>query len=350
MASIRKHKRSPYWFLRRRDLDSGKWVEKSTGLRTDDAAQTRKAQRMADKATVDESRVGVRADSPAFAVWVPGYLVTHYDQQSPETKRRMTTAWQALRLFLNWRGIVYPRQVKYADAQEYLRWRNEEAVHGRFVGHNTALLELKFLSQLMTEAIRREFCEANPLTHLGVARAPQKAKPELSDEDIAKLRKGLVNQPDWMRIAVEIALYTGCRFNECAIEMRNIDLEKKVMRMRDSKRKETDPKKYFTVPIHPSLIPLFTSLKASGAERTCEISREKNWRINRLFKHCDVNATFHSLRVTFVTRCHRGGLSESEAMRLVNHSSKLVHAVYSRLNAEDARAAQARIPLPSLAQ
>jgi hypothetical protein len=57
-------------------------------------------------------------------------------------------------------------------------------------------------------------------------------------------------------------------------------------------------------------------------------------------------ATSHSLRVSFVTRCHRAGLSESQAMRLVNHSTRLVHAVYSKLNLSDARAAAALVPPP----
>jgi hypothetical protein len=50
--------------------------------------------------------------------------------------------------------------------------------------------------------------------------------------------------------------------------------------------------------------------------------------------------------VSFISRCHRAGLTEQQAMRLVNHSSRLVHRIYSRLNVEDARLAMQKVPLP----
>lgn len=346
MAFLRKNKRSPYWYLVRRDLDTGHWIEKSTGLRFDLASDTRKAQRAADKASAEERRVGSPRTSPAFLAWVPSYIATHWQNTRGDSRRRYAGAWQALRAFLNAFDLTYPRQIKYSHGEEYIRWRLANAVHGRKVRHNTALLEIKFLSQLLNEAIRREFAESNPIARLGVARTPPKLKPELTDAQIKKLRLGLAKQPDWMRAAFEIALYTGCRFSECEIPIENIDLRNGTIRLRDAKRSENDPRKYFTVPLHDKLRPIFQNLKSNRATKTCELNADKNGRINKLFRQCGVQASFHSLRVTFITRCHRGGLSEAEAMRLVNHSSHLIHRIYSRLNVEDVRSAQAKIPLP----
>jgi integrase len=345
MAHLVQEKRSPFWYLRKRDLDSGLWVKKSTGLRIDNAADTRKAQRLAEKASVEEQRIGGPLSSPAFQAWVPGYIATHW-QGTGDSKRRYGVAWQAIKAFLNEHGIIYPRQVRYAHGGAYIRWRLATEVHGRKVGHNTALLEVKFLSQLINEAIRREFTESNPIARLGIARTAQKIKPELTDDDIAKIRAKLVDQPEWMRTCFEIALYTGCRFSECSIPIENIDLTAGTIRLRDSKRGENDPRKHFTVPIHQGLAPTLERIAASGQKITCSLSADKNGRINTLFKSAGVEASFHSLRVTFVTRCHRGGLSEVEAKRLVNHSSSLIHRIYSRLNVEDVRAAQTKIPLP----
>lgn len=344
VAHLRKHRRSPFWYLRRRDLDTGSWVQKSTGLRADSAEDTRKAQRMADKATVEEQKVGTTRFNPAFSAWVPGYIASHWTGQG-DSKRRYGVAWQAIRRFLNEQGIIYPRQIRYAHGAAYINWRRATKVHGKAVGHNTALLEIKFLSQLVNEAIRREFTESNPIARLGIARTAQKIKPELTDKQIADIRAKLVGELEWMRTCFEIALYTGCRFSECSIPMENIDLTAGTIRLRDAKRSENDPRKYFTVPIHASLRPTLERLAASGTTRTCELSADKNGRINDRIKQV-VNASFHSLRVTFITRCHRGGLSQAEAMRLVNHSSTLVHRIYSRLNVEDVRQAQSRIPLP----
>ncbi len=346
VAHIRRHARSPFWYLRTRDLDTGKWIQKSTGYRADDPADTRKAQRLADKATAQERQVGGPTTSPAFLAWVPGYIASHWPKGS-DSKRRYTTAWQAIKPFLASQGIVYPRQIKYAHGDAYLRWRLVTKVHGRAVRHNTALLEIKFLSQLMNEAIRREFAESNPLARLGIARESQKEKPELSNADITAIRARLRDEPEWMRTAFEIALYTGCRFSECAIPIKNLDFAAGTIRLRDAKRKEGDPRKYFTVPMHNSLKPTLLALLNKGATETCSLSQDKNGRINKAIRKAGVVASFHSLRVTYVTRCHRAGLSQSEAMRLTNHSSVLIHRIYSRLNVEDVRQAQSKIQLPS---
>ncbi len=341
MATIRQIPRSPFWQLRYRDTDTGQWREKSTGL-----TDARAAQRMADRATAVEKRLfAERIDRADFRAWVPGYLDSHWPKGS-QSRRRYTTAWQAIKPFLATQGIVYPRQLKYQHGQAYIEWRQAHPVHGRAVSRNTALLEVKFLAQLVNEAIRREFCESNPLSRLGVARTAPKLKPELTDAQITTLRTALAKQPEWMRIAFEISLYTGCRFSECEIPIANIDFAAGTIRLRDAKRNENDPRKYFTVPIHERLRPLLQSLQVQGRIVTVNLSRDFNGRINKFFRSAGVNASFHSLRVTFVTRCHRGGLSESQAMRMTNHSSMLVHRIYSRLNVDDVRKFQAQIPLP----
>lgn len=351
MASLRRHDRSPFWFIRRRDLDTNKWFEKSTGLRADSREDTRKAQRLADKASLEERRVGSPNNNPAFQTWVTEFIDTHW-QNAGDSTRRYTVAWRAVKAFLAASDITYPRQVKYRHGAAYIEWRVSNPVHGKHVGHNTALLELKFLSQLMNEAIRREFAEANPLIRMGIQKAAQRIKPEFNDQQIKKLREAFAKEPEWMQRAAEISLYTGCRISECEIPLERVDLRAGTIRLRDAKRKESDPRKYFTVPIHPQLRPLLQRIKKNGEAVTCSLgfdkSRDKNGRINKVIKNTlGEKFTFHCYRVTFVTRCHRGGLSESEAMRLVNHSSQLVHRIYSRLNVEDVRLAQRKIPLPS---
>jgi integrase len=350
VAHLRQHKRSPFWSLRRRNLDTGRWEERSTGLRVDDPSETLKAQRAADKASAQEQRIGTPKNSPAFLAWVPDYLASHWRNPGSDSPRRYAGAWQAIRAFLETHGIDYPRQIKYGHGEAYLRWRKATPVNGRMVVHNTALLELKFLSQLITEAIRREFTDSNPIAHLGIARDAAKIKPELTDKQIKTAMHALEPQPQWMADTFEIGLYTGCRFNECEIPVDQINLAKRTIRMEDSKRDENDPRKYFTIPIHPELFPtlkrMVADAKAEKRPAIVSLSADKNGRINKVLKKA-VGSTFHSLRVTFITRCHRGGLTESEAMRLVNHSSQIVHRIYSRLDVEDARAAQTKIPLPS---
>jgi integrase len=59
----------------------------------------------------------------------------------------------------------------------------------------------------------------------------------------------------------------------------------------------------------------------------------KDW--VKFFSGLGLPYSFHCLRVTVVTRLARAGISESQAMRYVGHSSTLVHALYRKLRPED---------------
>jgi integrase len=148
-----------------------------------------------------------------------------------------------------------------------------------------------------------------------------------------------------MLTAFEICAHTGCRFNESEFGPEDVDFDKKILWLTDSKRAETDSRKKFSVPLSEPLAAHLKEVFTKRNRTTVKLVPDQNTRFNKVLKAA-CGATSHSLRVSFITRCHRAGLSESMAMRLVNHSTRLVHAVYSKLNIEDAREAVARVPPP----
>jgi hypothetical protein len=150
-----------------------------------------------------------------------------------------------------------------------------------------------------------------------------------------------------MRTVFEMMLHLGCRFAETSIPLENIDLTRDIIHLIDSKRADGDPRKLYAVPLPANLRPYLIALKNSGKARTVPLlTREDNRRFNIILKEATAGATSHSLRVAFISRCHRAGLTELQAMRLVNHSTQLVHRIYSRLGVEDVRAAMAAMPQP----
>ena len=68
-----------------------------------------------------------------------------------------------------------------------------------------------------------------------------------------------------------------------------------------------------------------------------KLVRSDNTFFNKVMKEATgiPKMTSHCNRVTFVTGCHRSGLSERQSKLLVNHSSSLVHDIYSKLNIQD---------------
>lgn len=338
MASLKKTKKSPFWILRRRDPKTGDWRDSSTGLRHDNPAESQAARRLAHKATQDEQKSVFNAKDPGhFARWVPAYIANHYTR--PGSRRRYEIAWANLAAFLASKRLTHPRQIRYEHAEEYMQWRKAQGV-----GQNTARCEAKFLAFLLNEAMRRDYAERNVIALAKIRLAPVKAKPDLGPALLQKARDEFAQRPAWMRNVFEIMLHTGCRFSEAAMPLSQIDFENDILYVADAKRQDTDPRKLYPIPLPPALRPFLESLRDSGAKRTAPApTREDNRRWNIILKDA-TGATSHSLRVSFISRCHRAGLSEMQAMRLVNHSSQLVHRIYSRLSVEDMRAAMLQVP------
>ena len=340
MAFLRKSKKSAFWSLRYRDLDTGRWREETTKFRHDDPVQTRAAQRLCHAACKEEAEVAPLPDGE-FGDWVPSYLAEHYKRD--QSLHRYEAAWLRLSEWLKIHNLRHPRQILYVHVDEYMRWRKEKGA-----SQNTARLEIKFFSFIIREAMRRDYCEKNPFALANIPRQPSAEKPDLQDESLRAARAAFAKRPAWMRTVFEICSHIGCRFSESSLPMSRVDFDEKLIWIEDSKRDDGDPKKTYAVPMPESLIAYLLTLK--GQDRTVPVlSRDMNRCFNIVLKEA-TGATSHSLRVSFISRCHRAGLSEAQAMRLVNHSTRMVHRIYSRLSLADARGAMARVAPPPLLQ
>jgi len=340
MASLYKKPRSPFWWLRYRDLDTGDWRGKSLKLRVDDNAETRRAQKIADQFSAKEAQVSCLA-SGTFVSWVSDYIADHY--RNPRSKNRYTHAWARIWRFLHAAGIHHPRQLHYQHAQSYMDARKKEGA-----SQNTARLEFKFLSFIMQEAIRRDYADRNPLALARIEKTPSKEKPYLTAEEIHAIRQHLKKKPVWMLTVLEICAHLGCRFNESAFSKEQVDFKNDQVWLIDSKRKETDPRKKYLVPLPPTLKTYLRKLFKKQDFTVKPLSGEQNRLLNKELNKIRKGATSHSFRVSFITRCHEASLTEYQAMRLVNHSNTLVHQIYAKLGIDDVKKAAKLVapPLP----
>lgn len=334
MASLYRDSESPFWYLKFKD-GAGKWRCKSLRpLRHGIPADTRKAKAEADKHSLEEHTRGPQRDS--WASWVPAYLKGRY--LNPDTRRRVLNAWDRLAEYLVKKGIGSPQELRYSDCMDYMPYRVEKAEH------NTARLELKILSVVCDEAIRRGIIARNPAAKLGIARVRGKERPELSDDDITKIRLALKSEPDWMSHAFEIAVHMGCRLSETAVFADDIDPSLSLIHFR-----RTKGDKPFTVPVNPLLKPLLKKLRVGAKDRIFELPSDAARDFHRFFKKLALpEVTFHSTRVTVASRLARSGYPLAKAMRLLNHSSELVHRQYQRLQAEDVADAYEVLRIPSV--
>jgi integrase len=85
-----------------------------------------------------------------------------------------------------------------------------------------------------------------------------------------------------------------------------------------------------------ALHPLFECLRKTKQKYTLDFPFQPSRRWQQFFIKIEKpHLCFHCLRVTYVNRLRRAGVPREAAMRLVNHSSELIHQVYQREKVED---------------
>jgi integrase len=92
----------------------------------------------------------------------------------------------------------------------------------------------------------------------------------------------------------------------------------------------------FSVPMPSALRPLFERIRKAKQKFAVEFPFQPSRRWQQFFiKIKKPHLCFHCLRVSYVNRLRRAGVPREAAMRLVNHSSELIHSIYQRERVED---------------
>ena len=344
-TSVYRRKDSPFWWIKFWCPQKLAFRAKSSGHRHDDALGFKRALAMARELSADA--VAARSVSPnaRWGGWVKAWLETKH-QHSPKTLVCESNRWQWLDSFLAQEKVYGPQGVTYQLGLAYMTWRTSQVkrVSKRHPCHNTALAELRLLGRIMREAVHRGFITTSPLERMGIKKQRPAEKPEMTDADVAKIRDALAKKEGhlplhdrWMTISFEIALHQGCRVSETNLPLADIDLKNNRITFHAKRAK------VYTTKLHPALVPLIRQLKESGIERTCSHPKmaTRDWSIflkGRLERNRDgvcPHLTFHSTRVTAITRMARAGVPIQQAMAYVGHADQTVHRIYQRLQADD---------------
>ncbi|MCC7519821.1 MAG: phage integrase SAM-like domain-containing protein, partial [Verrucomicrobiae bacterium] len=263
MACLYTRKNSPFWWLKYRR--GGDIVMESTGLRWNNPDDTKKARKLKAQRMLEEADNAQNSPQERFPAWAPVYLNDRY-KSSPKTLLRYRNCLRAVLVFLGKQNIAYPRQLRYNDILDYVKWRqkpDDPSVYKACL--NTVLTDLKVLRIVMREAVRRSFATENPCLALGIKREAAQEKPEISAQEIAAIRQeldrmenGTPTWPEWMKTSFEIAIRQGCRLRETCLPLRDIDLSRETITFNAKGGKR------FTTALHPELIPMVKKWKAEG--------------------------------------------------------------------------------------
>jgi integrase len=330
MASLFRRDRSPFWWLRFRE--GGKWKNVSTGLRYESEEETRQAELVRAKWAIREFEESGKGGDAYSWDWVLPWLQKRCKSQRTYDAYRQH--WRHIEHWIRYAGIRHPKEITFRHGHDFVDWRTGRRAGHKTCSKNTALLEVKLLGQILKFCALRGEIPSNPIQSLGIPRDEVKQKREFTDDEIGRCIKALDSEPEWMRLAFLISLYTGCRLRETRLEMKLVDFDRRTITFGKPKGGRS---RAFTRPLPEALIPVLQPI------RDREFSHDLPFQPSRCFQNFFgrvgvEGVSFHCLRVTYVTRLHRAGVPLSAAMRLVNHSSEVVHRIYTRLNVEDVRA------------
>lgn len=310
----------------------GKWQTVPTTVRADSPGALRRIKKL----VAEENAKELATPSTRHGwQWVPDFLARTYRDK---TLLRYITAWAAIEVWCELHEVYGPEDVTFQNAKEYPHWRiavKKEIM--RPCQWNTALTELRVLSTVMQEATARGYVAANPCFRLGLKRRDVKKKPEITPDQQAEIEAEL-NKPEtpaWMRHSWIVAMGQGFRLSETAVPIFNIDLTPRPDLPNGSIWVKGKGNKIHVAPLHAAVRVLAEKAIKEGRTVLVEFPKSpaKEWW--NFFRRMGMQISFHSTRVSVITRLARGGYSKSQTMAYVGHASETVHDVYTRLGAAD---------------
>lgn len=334
MASL--YRRANRIWINFRD-EQGQWKNRSTGWRWNNAVETRLAKKLCDQQTLKE-RTTAKTTKGGSWDWVPIWIESSWNSL---TRERYQRCWQQLAEYLKEAPVAGPANLSREHCLSYLAWREK-----RGGGRNTATLELRFLGQVMDEAIQRGYAEKNPSRGLRIKRDAAKEKFVWTDEELATVDTALAKDPyGWMRATFLLGRFQASRLRQANVPLSAIDLDRGVIDWPASVMKA---RRGFSQPIVAPLLPLLRDIvkhrEENGHKELANVPQLASLEWRQFLDSLGLrHLSHHGLRATLITRAAKAGIPESIAQRFSGHSSNAVHRIYMKFSTDDMAEALRRL-------
>ena len=383
-----QQERTGIWTLRA--LVNGKRISKSTGTR-DRAEAEQFAKRFLAPYVKDDA--AKTYENIQVAVMTERQLAEMREAEGPQMK--LEDAWKAYeespyrrdlspstlegkkqvcRVFTDWMARMFPevievRQVSRYHTEKYLDYMRKENSASTYNNRLCVLREVH--RNIMEKAAARH----NPWDGFPLRADDSHSRRELTIEELARLVERANDEgPEW-RTLFGIAMYTGMRLGDCCkLTWAEVDIVRSIIQKIPEKTKKYRKGRPVTIPIHKVLADLLMQTpveKRTGyvlpviGEKAQSGPNGMGWihhRINRIFKNSGIvmsvavegrkhkvpEASFHSLRHTFVSLSANAGVPLHIVQAIVGHESTAMTRHYYHENA--AALAQAVEAIPSISE
>jgi hypothetical protein len=370
MAKIYERPDSPYFHITYQD-QSGKRRRAKTRYKKGDKREKQRALQLAATKSLEEiANKPTRYNSGKWEDWVLPWMTTRFGGGSPLTLKVYLGYFKNWMKFFWKEKIAHPCELTREHIDQYITWRTEprrryyakkglkyrSPLHGVLVSRsrNTAIQEIRFIRQVMNEAVEREYVTKNPTLNLRLKPVSPKKKALWSDHEIITVDAELDKRDKfgWMHVVFLFCLYQAMQFREIEMPLSCIDFETTKflngtecpwLGLITYPHVKGEDNKPFTQPIVPEFYPILKAIVAHrrsiGKSMLCDIPPRKElssleWR--NLFDDLGFHhLVLHGLRATWITRAAKAGFPESFARKFVNHADATVHAIYEQITVDD---------------
>ena len=369
-----------------RCLINGKRVSKSTGTRDREEAEQFAKRFLAPYVKDDAART---FENIQAAVMTERQLAEMREAEGPQLK--LADAWgeyekspmrrdlasstldgksQVCRMFVEYMGRVFPevtevRHVTRFHTENYLNYLRKDTSASTY---NNRLCVLREVHRTIME---KAAAKSNPWEGFPLRPDDSHTRRELTVEELARLVDVATREgPEW-RTLFGIAMYTGMRLGDCCkLTWAEVDIVRSIIQRIPEKTKKYRKGRPVTIPIHKVLadllmqtpvdkrtgyvLPTVGAWAASGSSGMGRVHH----RIGKIFKNAGIvmsvevegrshkapEATFHSLRHTFVSMSANAGVPLHIVQAIVGHESTAMTRHYYHENVSALQQAVEAIP------
>lgn len=319
----------------------------------------------------DEKRAEIEEDkkpqlklADAWAAYLESPLRRDLTDTTLENK---LVSWN---VFVNWLRDPYPeavevRHVKSVMVEKFLK---EQRVGRAASTYNNRVCILREIFRVLGPKAR---CKSNPFDGVKLLDDDSHSRRELTVEELKRLSDAASRVGDEWRKLFAIGVYTGMRIGDCATLLwTEVDIVRSIIQRIFRKTKRFAHGKPTTIPIHPALAEIFRETPAdkrtgyvlpeiAAAYLVPKTGRPKiAYQLKKIFNAAGIvtsvavegrtckapEATFHSLRHTFVSISANAGVPLHIVQSIVGHESTAMTRHYYHENETALKKAIAAIP------
>lgn len=219
-------------------------------------------------------------------------------------------------------------------------WDMYKALRLQHVSPVTVNIELRTLRTLIGKAYRWGMIMNNPLSLLPLCIVPEQYPVYFTHEEFRKYYAAITEQ--WFKDMVLTAVLTGMRRSEIInLRWRDIDAEKKIIRIQSNPTFRTKAGKKRIMPVHNRLLSIIADAHTHHQDDLVFTCRGKTingnyatQKFGEILLKTDIQQKglhFHSLRHTFASWLVQDGVPLYEVQTLMGHSSLAVTEIYAHL-------------------